>query len=141
MGSSEPDTLIQQLILDLGSDNLVVRENAEAKLRSFGSQAVEPLKQRMFGQDKALAWRSARILSQISDPRIPEIMRMALHSEFFLVGEVAVGTLLGYAANLAYRERVIDDLLASLPTSQQLVQLHILNALEQLPAARSVAPL
>ncbi|MHB8625442.1 MAG: HEAT repeat domain-containing protein [Aggregatilineales bacterium] len=132
---------LDRLLEELGSSDTAVHESAETRLESMGAIAVEPLITAMSGENMGKAWRAARILSKIDDPRRFEPMRQALTSKNSLVGQVAVETLEAGAGAGQSMPQTVDAFIRALPNARFLVQLHIVAALERLGDKQAIAPL
>ena len=89
-GSIMIATQTAQLIEILKSTDTSTRQQAEGVLEALGADAVEPLAQAMQSVDMGQAWRAARLLAKIDDPRRTLYMTRALASTNSLVGQVAV---------------------------------------------------
>ncbi len=56
-------------------------ERAEAALphlAAWGSEAVEPLRERLFNPEADVRWWAVRALAEVEDPRVPELLTSAL---------------------------------------------------------------
>ncbi len=132
---------LDRLLGALGSLDAAVHESAETRLESMGVTVVEPLIAAMSGENMGKAWRAARVLSKIDDPRRFEPMRHALTSKNSLVGQVAVETLEAAAGAGQSISQTVDAFIRALPSARFLVQLHIVAALERLGDKQAIAPL
>ena len=57
---------VELLVLELGADDYLARENAQKKLSALGAEALDPLLDRLSSEDPEVAWRVADLLEQIS---------------------------------------------------------------------------
>lgn len=67
---------IQKLIVELGSDDFDVRENAEKSLKAAGTAAIPAIKKAMEGGDAELRARSQRILEELAWSVLPPVASM-----------------------------------------------------------------
>ena len=120
--------MAMRLIDMLKSTDRVARREAEAALEAMGSEAIESLAVAMRSDDPGQAWRAARLLAKIEDPRRTFYMEQALASTNGLVGQVAVKAIVGTLSP----SQAGDILTKNLLTSAPFVQLHMVGALSVL---------
>jgi HEAT repeat protein len=138
---TENTDTIAELIRMLGSPSSPERDRVEEKLVGYGHESLAALAPYLTGDDKGMAWRAARIIAQIPDPLSLDVMRRAITSRYFLVGEIAVGLLLKHAQELQDPTPIVDEFMLVLRQCHPLVQLHIMTAIEKLNDPRVVPDL
>ena len=120
--------MAMRLIDMLKSTDRVARREAEAALEAMGSEAIESLAVAMRSDDPGQAWRAARLLAKIEDPRRTFYMEQALASTNGLVGQVAVKAIVDTLSP----SQAGDILTKNLLTSAPIVQIHMVAALSLL---------
>jgi len=126
-----------QLIDILKSTDTSTRQQAEVALEAMGANAIESLAQAMHSDDLGQAWRAARLMAKIDDPRRVTYMTEALTSTNGLVGQVAVKVIVAILPPDAAGACLTGHLLDSHP----IVQVHMIAALITMHYQAAVEPM
>ena len=117
-----------QLIDVLKSSDSIIRQQAEAAIEALGSDAIEALAVAMRSDNPGQAWRAAKLLAKIDDPRRAVYMEQSLVSANGLVGQVAVKAIVSVLSPNRAGEILTEHLLDSPP----MIQIHMVTALSTL---------
>ncbi len=126
---------IAELIGDLDSIDMRVREQAKARLLEFGSAAVAPLIETLRSQSGSRSWGAADLLGHFDDPSCIQPLQEALYSSNLLVGHAAACSLEHYG------EQAVSILVNALSNNHFLTKLQIVSVLERISSQRAVVPL
>ncbi len=128
-------TRIAELIEDLDSIDMEVREQAKVHLLELGSVAVAPLIETLRSQSGNKSWGAAHLLGRFNDPRCVQPLQEALYSSNLLVGHAAA------CALERYGETAVPSLVNALSDNHFLTKLQIVSVLERIGCQRAVVPL
>ena len=129
--------MVAILIENLRNSESAVRQQAETELEAMGSVVIDSLVVAMRSDDLGQAWRAARLLARIDDPRRLDYMLPALILSNSLVGQVALKVVI---ASLP-AEQIGPCLVDYLPRCHPLVQVHVVLALGNLHHTEAIPAL
>jgi HEAT repeat protein len=112
------------------------RQQAQARLRTAGPAAVEPLIAVLQSDDSRPAWSAAQVLGDLGDARALPALIAAIRSPNALLGSAAAKAALKLPDPLA-----LSQVIAALPAAPLMTQQSIVLALQQLGDSRAVEKL
>lgn len=131
----DQDTQIRILIEELGSDDMDRRWQAAERLRSMGTEVIEPLLEVVYTNTGTKSWEAVQILGHFQDPRLIEPLTQALKSSHPLMSTSAAKALERFG------ESTLPLLLESLPHCILMTQLLIVGIMERGKFTPAIDPL
>ena len=112
--------LLAKLVMQLGSDNFLIREKAYKQIKSFGNSALFSLKKNQDHQDVETRTRVLQLLKQIEDNANPAVQQAVARLLAYRKPEGAATVMLAY---LPFAARMLGDGVPLGPIAKPLIPL------------------